>query len=199
MTLNAQQQKVMNDLLLEAVGNKDLSRMKTYVSKGANIQMSTDITETTRVEGSTYTSRGSAPLYHCMLESHFTTQISDYFLEQGVSIDVKNFNGNTPLMLAVKNGDFPRVKYFLSKGADPMATNNRGDMVLEQARKTQTYYCSDRQGIIDALVQAISSPVEAKPPAASQKAADAAETTRDIQVLKPLELTPRKKSGGFNL
>lgn len=31
MTLSAQQQKVMNDLLLEAVGNKDLARIKTYV------------------------------------------------------------------------------------------------------------------------------------------------------------------------
>ncbi|TAL37259.1 MAG: ankyrin repeat domain-containing protein [Alphaproteobacteria bacterium] len=199
MTLNSQQREVMNSLLLEAVGNQDLARMKTYVSKGANIQMTADVTETTRVNGSTYTSRGVAPLYHYMLESYFTTQISDLFLEQGVSADVKNFNGNTPLMLAVKNGDLGRVQYFLSKGADPTATNNRGDMVLDQARKTQAYYCGDRQAIIDALVQAIESPAGAQQAVAPEKAPEAAETTRDIQILKPLELSPRKKSGGFNL
>jgi ankyrin repeat protein len=199
MTLNSQQREVMNNLLLEAVGNKDLGRMKIYVSKGANIGMATDAAETTRMNGNTCTSRGNAPLYHYMLESYFTTPISDYFFEQGVSVDVKNFNGNTPLMLAVKNGDLERVKYFLSKGADPMATNNRGEMVLEQARMTQAYYCGDRQSIIDTLVQAIESPAAATQIAAPQKAPETAETARDIQIRKPLELTPRKKNSGFNL
>lgn len=199
MTLSSQQKTVMNNLLLEAVENKDLARIKTYVSKGASVQMTADVTETTRVNGSTYTSRGTAPLYHYMMESYFTTPVSDFFLEQGVSVDIKNFNGNTPLMLAVKNADLSRVKYFLSKGADPMAVNSRNEMVLDQARKIQSYYCSDRQNIIDALVQAIESPVEFKPISVTQKDAETAETTRDIQILKPLELTPRKKSGGFNL
>ena len=199
MILTAPQQTVMNNLLLEAVGNKDLPRIKTYVGKGANIHMTASVTEHTRREGSLYTTGGNAPLYHYMLEDHFTTAISDFLLEQGVDVDVKNFNGNTPLMLAVKNGDFSRVKYFLSKGADPMEVNSRGEIVLDQARKLQSYYCSDRQGIIDALVQAIDSPVAKMPAAPPQPLPDPAETTRDIQVLKPLELSPRKKSGGFNL
>lgn len=200
MTLSAQQQIVMNNLLLEAVGKKDLARIKVYVSKGAKVQMTTDVTETTRMNGNNSTQRGTAPLFHYMLENYFTTQISDFFVEQGVSIDVKNFNGNTPLMLAVKNGDFSRVKYFLSKGADPMAVNNRGEMVLDQARKLESYSCSDRQGIIDALVQAIDSPVDVKPAVAPAKIPDPAETTQNIQILKPLELAPRRKSGGgFNL
>jgi hypothetical protein len=191
----------MNDLLIEAVGNQDLGRIKTYVSKGANVHASLEFTENITKSGSGYTSRGTGPLYHYMMESNYTQAISDFFLEQGVKVDVKNFNGNTPLMLAVKNGNLTRVRYYLSRGADPLATNARGEIVLEEARKLQSYYCSDRQSIIDALVQAIAAPApETAPVAPPQKPADTIETTRDIQTLKPIEFAPRKKQGGgFNL
>lgn len=199
MTLNAQQQKVLNDLLIEAVGKRDLPRMKTYVSKGANISVNVDQAETIARSGNTYSARGNGPLYHYMMQDYFENAISDFFFEQGVKVDVKNFNGNTPLMIAVKNGNLGRVKYFLSKGADPMALNNGGEMVLEEARKLQSYYCTDRQSIIDALVNAIGgAPVAA----ASAPAAPAApaETAQTIQTLKPIEFAPRKKpGGGFNL
>jgi ankyrin repeat protein len=197
VTLDAAQQKVMDSLLIEAVDNRDLPRMKIYTSKGANVNLSAEFNERVNMNGA-YSSRGLGPLYHYMLENSFTTAISDFFFEQGVKVDVKNFNGNTPLMLAVKNGSLPNVRYFLSKGADPMATNKRGDMVLEEARKLQTYHCSDRQNIIDALVQAIDSPAEVKPAPAAKPAADA-ETQHDIQTLKPLELVPHRKGIGFNL
>jgi hypothetical protein len=196
MTLDAEQQRVMNKLLFEAVGNRDLGRMKAYVSKGANIHAYIDTVETIRMNG-TYTSRGSAPLYHYMMEDYFTPAVSDFFLEQGVKVDARNFNGNTPLMLAVKNGDLTRVRYFLSKGADPLAVNSRGDIVLEEARKLRNCDCADRQNIIDALVGAIGAPA---PAAAPQKPVPAVETAHDIQTLKPIEFVPRKKSGGgFNL
>lgn len=201
MTLGAEQQKIMNDLLVEAVTRQDLGRIKTYVAKGASIHVPVLVTETIRMYG-TYTSRGTAPLYHFMMEDYFTTAISDFFLSQGVKVDVKNFNGNTPLMLAVRNGNLPRVRYFLSKGADPLAANTRGDIVLEEARKLQASSCSDRQNIIDALVEAIDAPSAAPAPAEAppKKPADAVETARDIQTLKPIEFAPRKKSGGgFNL
>ena len=198
MTLDAQQQKTMNNLLIEAVGNKDLPRMKIYVSKGANINTPVEFTETVYM-GGTYTSRGTGPLYHSMLEANFTTAISDFFLEQGVKVDVKNFNGNTPLMLAVKNGNLTRAKYFLSKGADPMAVNSRGEMVLDEARKLQSYNCSDRQNIIDALVEAMDAPPPAAKAQITAKPADAVETSHDIQTLKPIEFAPKKKGSGFNL
>lgn len=201
MTLDASQQNVMNNLLIEAVSNQDLGRMKTYVAKGASVFTYVDSAETIRMNG-TYTSQGRSPLYHHMVESRFTTGISDFFLEQGVKVDVKNFNGNTPLMLAVKNGDLQRVRYFLNKGADPLATNSRGEIVLEEARKLSAYDCRERQNIIDALVDAIGAPANAPSaaPAAPQKPANAVETSHDIQTLKPIEFAPRKKSGGgFNL
>ena len=198
MTLDTAQQNVMNKLLIEAVANKDLARMKAYVAKGANINTAVDYTETI-VMGGTYSSRGSMPLYHYMLEAAFTNEISNFFFEQGVSVDVKNFNGNTPLMLAVKNGNISRAKYFLANGADPLATNKSSDIVLDEARKLQSVYCSERQNIIDALVQAMESPVAPVKAKITAKPEDPVETERDIQTLKPIEFAARKKAGGFNL
>ena len=45
----------------------------------------------------------------------------ELLIAKGAPLELKDKNGNTPLMLAVKNGDMGRVKYFLSKGADPLA------------------------------------------------------------------------------
>ena len=196
MTRTSKEQEVLNKLLIEAVEGSDLSRMKIYVAKGADVHVNVASREVVYNNG-TYTSSGTSPLFHHMLNDHYRQDIADFMLQQGVDIDVKNFNGNTPLMLAVKNRSTDRVKYFLSKGADPVAVNSRGEMVLDEARKLSTSY-SSRQEIIDMLVAALENPAEKTPPA-PKPAAALQETTRDIQVLKPLALSPRKKGGGFNL
>ncbi len=200
MTLDAKQQAIMDNLLIEAVGNKDLAHIKAYVAKGANVHVKVNANQTVRMSG-TYTSNGTAPLYHKMFDEAFTYDVSDFFFAQGVNVDVKNFKGNTPLMLSVKNGNLALVKYFLRKGADPLATNDDGQIVLDEARKLRSYDCSFRQNIIDELVAAMSASAAAKPAApVPAKAAEAVETTRDIQTLKPIEFAPRKKTGGgFNL
>jgi hypothetical protein len=194
VTLDAKQQATMDGLLQEAVANEDIARVKIYVSKGANVHVPVRTDQTIRMSG-TYQSSGTAPLYHKMLEDSFNYPVSDFFFDQGVAVDVRNFKGNTPLMLSVKNGNFDRVKYFLSKGADPLAANDEGEIVLDEARKLRAYDCNDRQAIIDALVAAMGSPVPAKP-AAPEKPAAEVETGHDIQTLKPIEFAPRKKAGG---
>jgi hypothetical protein len=203
VSLSAKQQEVMNNLLLEAVGKADLQHIRAYVDKGADINMMASITETVRG----YSRSGSSPLYHLLTGDRFNTAISDYFLEQGVDVDCRNFNGNTSLMLAVKNGSLSQAKYYVSKGADPLASNNAGEMVLEEARKLNSWDYSSRQDIIDTLIAAMEAPVpkftpaaEARPePVPQQPPANPAETTRDIRAIKPFDVTPRKKSGGFNL
>jgi ankyrin repeat protein len=194
MTLPKAQQEVLDKLLIEAVEKYDLTRMKIYVSKGANVQVNVNAREIIRMNG-TYSSSGAAQLYHHMCTDYFREDVSDFMLAQGVDVDVKNFNGNTPLMLAVKNGNDSRVKYFLSKGADPLETNVRGEMVLDEARKLGSS-CSTRQDIIDMLVAALESPVDKAQ--AAKKPAPEPETERDIQVLKPIVVTQRR-NGGFNL
>lgn len=204
MTLDSKQQSILDNLLLEAVQNKDLARAKTYVAKGANVHVAVDTTQTIWRDGMTYRSSGTAPLYHHLYESCFSYEMSDFFLSQGVSVEVKNFNGNTPLMLAVKGSQASLVKYYLSKGANPLATNKAGEIVLEEARKLPSS-SSARQGIIDALVDALAAPPKPEPaqapvPAPETPKADEVETARDIQPLKPIEFAAlRKPAGGFNL
>lgn len=197
MSLSQKQQEIMDKLLIEAVRNKDLARMRTYVEKGADVHVNLPANENIRLGGSLSSSSGTAELYHVICNDCFRTDMSDFMLSQGVDVDVKNFNGNTPLMLAVKNADFSRVKYFLGKGADPFAANKRGDVVLEEAYKLSSSV-SQRQEIIDALVAAVGSPAQNQA-APAAKNDSPVETVRDIQAMKPFELSAKKGNGGLNL
>jgi len=149
--MTTMEQNVLNSLLIEALDSYDVEHAKTYVRKGSDVHVSVTARETIQVNGSQHSTSGSAPLYHYMLNSRWTEEMSDFLLGQGVSVDVKNFNGNTPLMIAVKNGDLRKVSYFLQRHADPLATNNAGEMVLQQAQLLSRSVDS-RTAIIDALV-----------------------------------------------
>jgi len=151
--ISTAEQKVLDNLLLEAVNGVDLERAKIYVRKGANVNVELDnVTEYISNNGGTTQSEGKASILHRSLTYNFNKPIADFLIGEGVDVDVKNFNGNTPLMICVKNGNLDRVKYFLSKGADPLATNAKGEMVLDVARKLSNNYHTDRQSIIDVLV-----------------------------------------------
>jgi ankyrin repeat protein len=194
MSLSQKQQEIMDKLLIEAAKNSDLGRMRTYAEKGADIHVKLTVSEAITKGGNTWTSSGTAPLYHLLCGDKFRTDISDFMLGQGVDVDVKNFNGNTPLMLAVKNLDAAKVKYFLSKGADPFATNTGGEVVLDEAYKLPAGYAA-RQEIIDMLVAAMAN-LATKPAAPAAKADSPVETTRDIKAMRPIELGQRGKGGG---
>ena len=155
MAISEAEQRTLNTLLVEAVASLDLDRAKIYTRKGADVNVELDhVYETITRNGNTYSTDGKAPLFHQMVERNFHKGMADFLIGEGVDVDVKNFNGNTGLMLAVKNAQLDRVKYFLSKGADPLATNKQGQMVLDQAQAIFTGN-SNRQPIIDALVAAL--------------------------------------------
>lgn len=154
--LNTQQQNVLDQLLMEAVGKRDLEHVKLYVEKGANVNMNTGTqSQNIRRNGSAYELKREAPLFHYLYIRGFHFGIADYLLSQGVDIDTRDQQGNTVLMLAAKQGDHNTIKYLTERGADPLAANNRGEIVLEEARGLQDYYSSDRQQIIDTLVGAM--------------------------------------------
>lgn len=197
MTRTAQEQETVNRLLLEAVESSDQTRMQAYIGIGGDVHQKVNSTERTRINGSAYSNSGIMPLYHHMYSNYWRENISDFMLAQGVDVDVKNHRGNTPLMLAVKSGDYNKVKYFLAKGANPLATNNQNDMVLEEARKLDDRQNPDRQRIIDGLVAAISAPVaQPQPVAQTQAEKELSETKDDITVMKPLSVGPKKPGGG---
>jgi hypothetical protein len=154
--LDAGRQTVLDQLLMEAVGNKDLAHVQLYVEKGANVNMSvgTLYDNISRNSNSQSLNR-EAFLLHFLYSKGLRTDIADYLIAQGVDVDMRDAQGNTALMIAAKQGDIAGVKYFVSKGADPMAGNNRGEIVLEEARGLQAYYHSSRQQIIDTLVSAM--------------------------------------------
>jgi hypothetical protein len=197
MARTAQEQETVNKLLIEALEASDQQRMQAYLGIGADIHVKINTTERIRANGSTTTSTGLSPLYHHMFNNHYRENISDFMLQQGVDVDVKNHRGNTPLMISVKSGDFARVKYLLSKGANPLATNSQGEMALEEARKLGTVN-TERQRIIDALVAAVGAPVAPAQKPAAQTPLDQAlsETKDDITVMKPLNVQARKPDGG---
>lgn len=179
--LAPQQQSVLDALLLEAVTNKDLPHVKLYVEKGANVNMSAgSITTNLQRNGSAAQFKREATLLHHLYGIGLQRDVADYLIAQGLDVDARDAQGNTALMMAAKQGDFSGASYFLAKGADPLATNHRGDIVLEEARTLTPYYHSQRQQLIDALVNAM-------PGAAQTAAAPAAPV---------VELPPVKRDAG---
>ncbi len=167
--LDAQRQAVLDQLLMEAVGEKDLLHAQLYVEKGANVNMSvSNLSENIARNGSGHGLNREAYLLHFLYSKGLRTDLADYLISQGLDVDKRDALGNTVLMLAAKQGDSAAVKYFVSKGADPMAGNNRGEIVLEEARGLLAYYHSARQDIIDTLVAAM--PTVTERPAQTQQA-----------------------------
>ncbi|MBI1215054.1 MAG: hypothetical protein GC185_04445 [Alphaproteobacteria bacterium] len=204
--MTSPQQETLNKLLVEAVKARDLQHVELYVAKGADVNMTVgNVSE--RIKYPKYESTmGRAPLYHCMLDEGFDEKISDFLFAQGVAVDVKSHTGSTPLMLAVRNGNLPRVKYYLSRGADPLAVNNAGEMVFDMARRLSAGDVPDRQKIIDALIAPMPDANKTAPQGKAEavgndNAGAPVETTQGVVVSKPLQISPRKgpPGGGFKL
>ena len=153
MPMSTQQQQVMNDLLIEAVRGKDVTQAALYVQKGADAQVKVNMTEyISTPSGSSSSSSVEASLLHLTVSGGSMDEpMIDFLLKAGVDIDSKNSNGNTLLMLAVKTGNAYRAKYFLRKGADPLAVNAKGEMVLQQAQRLPASH-EKRIEIINALL-----------------------------------------------
>lgn len=152
--LSSQQQKILDDLLVEAVRDGNLDNAKLYVSRGADVNVTvSDFTQRYTTPRGSFSYSTSGPLFHYMCATTYREYMADFLLQEGAQVDARDGKGNTPLMLAVKGGYSSRVNYFLSKGANPFAVNDDGLAVLEAARQLDKERDNDsRQKIIDALV-----------------------------------------------
>lgn len=201
--ISSQQQRVMDDLLIEAVRAKDLQQAKLYVQKGANARVELNMHETIATPSGGYaTSVGRAPLFHLAFSRGvYSEAMLTFLLSCGVDVDAKNHNGNTALMLAVKCGEQGKADFLLSKGADPLSTNMSNDMVLDEARKLPES-CPARMPIIKALLAKIDDSATA-PGASVQNNAPAEKTPApqgEIKIMKPVTIGQKAKgNGGFRL
>lgn len=156
--MSREEQAILDKLLIEAVKNRDLAHIRTYVEKGANVNgnvSSGDVSRYLRRNGSDDYYSASAPLIHLMYARGLKTDIADYLIAEGADIDSRDTYGNTMLMLAAKTGDITAAAYFVSKGADVFAKNHNGEIVLEVARNLNGSYHQNRQNFIDVLVGAL--------------------------------------------
>ncbi|MDI1228612.1 MAG: ankyrin repeat domain-containing protein [bacterium] len=150
------EQAILDKLLIEAVTNRDLGHIRTYVEKGANVNISAgDVSRYIRRNGNDEYYTANAPLIHQMYAKGLKTDIADFLIAEGADIDSRDARGNTMLMLAAKTGDISAATYFVSKGADVFAKNHNGEIVLDVARNLTANYHQNRQNFIDVLVGAL--------------------------------------------
>ena len=71
-------------------------------------------------------------------DSHKTnTEITQWLLEKGLSVNAQNNDGRTPLMNAAFNGNATMVQWLINQGADVNIKNNDGKTAIEEAKKMQ--------------------------------------------------------------
>lgn len=211
----SQQQEIMNNLLIEAVRNRDVAQAKLYVQKGADPNCSATnipVNEKTSIVHS-FSRSVSGPVLHLAgctgafsaSGNGFSRDMTDFLIAAGARVDAKNSDGNTMLMVAVKSYSSDMVKYWLGKGANPLETDARGNMVIKLASDIDSS-AATRQTIINALMAKIpdTQPQNASTPLAAPGAVPGAVSvpaaTRDIAVMKPAAVvarrTPNKPRGG---
>jgi len=203
--MSNQQQQVMNDLLVEAVRSKDVAQATLYVQKGADVKIRVNMTEWISTPGgSSSSSTVSAPLLHLACSGNqLDEQMAAFLLKAGVDIDAKSSSGNTVLMLAVKSGSAYRTKFFLGKGADPLAVNAKGEMVLQEAQRLPANH-ERRLEIINALLEKTTDqkPNNTAAQAVQDNKQDVTVPQGKIDVMKPVSIGRKPKasgSGGFEL
>lgn len=207
----SQQQEVMNNLLIEAVRNRDVPLAKTYVQKGADPNCtvaSMAITEKQSINASMQRSV-AGPVLHLAgvtginSSAGFSRPMTDFLIASGASVDAKNKSGNTMLMVAIRAYDASMVEYWLSKGANPLQTDANGNTALKLASEIDKSSAS-RQTILNMIMTKLP---DTKASNAQNnntpQPAEPVQVTKDIEVMKPVAIVSRKpakpRGGGFNL
>src|SRR5262249_2655986 len=148
--LTPQQQSAFNDALLSGIQDKDMDVIRLALDNGAEpnllmfagmdyksswkdafnaaagtkgfayewVKMAVEAgadTKATKLGGD---KKGWAAMHWAFL--NFNSDIIDYLVEKGESIDTPSPYNDTPLMRAIDDGKADQIRYFLGKGADPM-------------------------------------------------------------------------------
>lgn len=206
----SQQQDTLNNLLIEAVRNRDVVQAKLYVQKGADPNcMTSGIFYSVRQSMASSTSQNVfGPVLHLAAtvgqnSGGFSADMTDFLLGAGARIDAKNDAGDTVLMIGIKTYSERMVNYWLSRGADTMVADKKGDIAITLASRIDRD-SNVRQNIINAVMAKM--PDQQPQNSASSKAAAApvASAQADIEVMKPAAVIARRPQkprggGGFAL
>jgi ankyrin repeat protein len=94
------------ELLVRAIGKKNHDLVKLAVQYGADVTALVPTGD-----------RKFQPILH-LAHENFQEDIFNTILMNGVAIDLKNPQGETVVQRAARSGDFDRMRFYLSKGAD---------------------------------------------------------------------------------
>jgi len=206
----SQQQDTLNNLLIEAVRNRDVVQAKLYVQKGADPNCKANgIFYSVRQSMVSSTSQNVfGPVLHLAAtvgqnSGGFSADMTDFLLSAGARIDAKNDAGDTVLMIGIKTYSERMVNYWLSRGADTMVADKKGDIAITVASRIDRD-SNVRQNIINAVMAKM--PDQQPQNAATSKApaAPSASAQADIEVMKSAAVIARRPQkprggGGFAL
>lgn len=98
--------------------DKQLALIKEFVKNGENINRQAD----------TY------PLHQSCQQNHM--KITEFLVENGAILDVRDYENDTPLQLACKHDDMKIAEFLVKKGANVRMTTNCGEKLKEIFQET---------------------------------------------------------------
>jgi hypothetical protein len=183
-SLDEAHRKMINELLSDAIQSDNVARARLCFQKGAQPDI-----EVAMVKGDNLVP-GSLLHFACTVWKYSPDMVRA-LVDNGVNINAKDHDGDTPLALAVVRRRKDMVEDLLSLGASPLNTNNAGQTILTLAKRLPDNEKAGREKIIDLLLQAI-------PDAKEQFNAGAAPpaTTKAITAHPPLSFKAKPPEKG---
>jgi len=185
--LPTKQQDALDDLLKDAVRDKNLARVQACISRGAAL----DCTVFSENFNGKYNYRRPLSVYAF---EYYDAQVFEVLAKAGLPLEGKDPDGRTTLHRAVLDTNRAAVEQMLKLGASPLSEDRFGNTILTSARPAaNSMRVDNREKIIDLLVNAMT------PKDSFNKAADPAAPAGiadDLTVMKPITLNSTKKDGG---
>jgi len=121
--------------LMNASGNRNLAAVKLLLAKGANVNAVSKTQDLPKIQTGTVEFGGWTPLL--MSVPFGPPEISRTLIEAGAKVNVQDYRGFTPLMLAVATDRYnPEImRLLLANGADTQPKTRAGETALDWAHK----------------------------------------------------------------
>lgn len=194
-SLPGNQQSALDDLLKDAVRDKNLSRVEACISRGAALDC--------KVFSQNYAGRFNytRPLSVYAYE-YYDAAIFETLAKAGLPLEAKDPEGRTALHRAVADANAAAVEKMLQLGANPLSEDNNRATILTTARPPSEISRNDKcEKIVDLLIAAMPQQRDDFNKAAAANPAAPAAIADDMTVMKPITLNQqgKKKDGGLNL
>ena len=121
--------------LMNAAGNRNLPAVKLLLAKGANVNAVSKTQDLPKIQTGTVEFGGWTPLL--MSVPFGPPEIAGTLIDAGAKVNVQDYRGFTPLMLAVATDRYnpETVKLLLAHGAETQPKTRTGETALDWANK----------------------------------------------------------------